>query len=82
MNFTCERCGCAPDAEEQERIRTDLAAHSGSPVGWICMKCEPDLKLAPSGLRFGVVTVVGSSPPHEYEQTPGILLARPGSDGS
>lgn len=69
MNFTCEQCGCVPDEEEQKRIQADLAAHGGKPIGWTCMKCEPDLKLVTSGLRFGVVDVVGSSPAHEYEPT-------------
>lgn len=60
--WTCETCGCDPDARDLERIESDLAASRIPTVAWHCPRCAPDLELAPSGLAWNVVDVVGSSP--------------------
>ena len=59
----CTRCNTVPDATEIARIERDLATNPGSPpTRWMCMKCEPALALATSGLGWDVVEVVGCSP--------------------
>lgn len=68
MNYVCA-CGATPNAQELTRIESDLATQptADKPAGWHCPTCAPALQEAPSGLFWGVVEVVGSSPEHGYE---------------